>query len=575
MGKYKLTATPSGIKSLTYTDPENSREIKLHSSYNPEIEAERAVGSFTAGRSNLLIIAGLALGYHVASLKKKFKSHTIIIIEKDIEVVELVKEHRPGIITDMSVISSSGNLPYIFEEIDVSLIRGIATYIHNPSYRLDTAFYDSILKNIKEYIFSKVSDLLTRFEFEENWIDHSFKNIRHIYSSTPVSALFGKFKGMPGIIVSAGPSLKKNIRILNKLKDRALIVCVDTALKVLHKYGIVPHIVMTLDSQKYSLKHFLGLMDSGAVLLADIVSCPRLIESYRGEKIISTTLKFFNDSKGNPKTETTPVWDWIEKYTGYIGGIQSGGSVATSVFDLLLNLGCDSIILAGQDLAYTGREIHCTGTYHNDDWLPGISRFTNLETINQNVIRKRKIKYIESYKGRGTVISDFVFDIYRYWFKESAGKVAIPVINTSEGGARIENTDEKTMDEVFSSLKKPDNTPDEILRSCLTHNSGNVKKPEVLLNGLTSAIDGLRELKNKAQSAISDPSSASSDEYILDAIEKSNISKLIMPFLRKTFTYLSRHPDMPSQKASELLISDINASSKKLITMLEECRSRL
>jgi hypothetical protein len=571
MGKYKLIDTPSGLKSLAFTESENSREVKLHSSYNPEIEAERAVGSFNAGRSNLLIVAGLALGYHVGCLKQKFKNHTLLIIEKDPEVIDLVKEYKPGILKKISVISSSAELPYIFEETDVTLIRGVSTYIHKPSYLLNKEYYDSVLKNIKEYISSKVSDLLTRFEFEENWIDHTFRNAHHIYSSTPVSDLFGKFRGIPGIIVSAGPSLKKNVRILNDIKDKALIVCVDTALKVLEKYGITPHIVMTLDSQKYSIKHFLGLMDSKAVLLADIVSYPRLIESYKGKKILSTTSKFFNDSKGNSRRETTPAWDWIENHTGHVGGIQSGGSVATSVFDLLLNLGCGSIILVGQDLAYTGREIHCTGTYHNDGWLPGISRFINLETINQNVIRKRRIKYIEAFKGRGKVITDFVFDIYRYWFKESAGKVSIPVINATEGGARIENTIEKTLKDVLLSAQKPGRTPAEILRSCLHKNSGSIKNPKIFLNGIEKAIEAITELKNKSQPALKNMSGAS-DEEILDSVNNSGMNSLIMPFLRKTFTYLSRHPALPAEKASELLLSDINASSNKLIKMLEECK---
>jgi hypothetical protein len=574
MGKYKLIDTPAGLKSLIYTDSESSREVRLHSSYNPVIEAERAVDSFKAGRSNLLIVAGLALGYHVNCLKQRFRNHTLIIVEKDSEVIDLVRKFNPDIIKNTSVINSLKDLPSIFEETDVSMIRGISAYIHRPSYLLNKEFYDSILTNIKEYISSKVSDLLTRFEFEENWINHAFRNVHHIYSSTQVSTLFGKFKGIPGIIVSAGPSLKNNVGILNDIKNKALIVCVDTALKVLQKYGITPHIVMTLDSQKYSLKHFLGLMDSKAILMADIVSYPRLVESYKGEKILSTTSKFYNDPEGNSKRETTPVWDWIEKFTGPIGDIQSGGSVATSVFDLLLNLGCESIILLGQDLAYTGREIHCTGSYHNDDWLPGTSRFINLETINQKVIRKRKIKYIEAYKGSGKVISDFVFDIYRYWFKESAGKVTIPVINATEGGARIENTIERSLYEVMSTVRMPDKTPDTILKLCLHKNTDSIKKPEILLNGITLAIEELTDLKIKSQATLIDLS-PSSDEKILNLINNSEIRKLITPFLRRTFTYLSRHPDLPAQKASELLISDINASSKKLILMLEECKNTL
>ncbi len=95
------------------------------------------------------------------------------------------------------------------------------------------------------------------------------------------------------------------------------------------------------------------------------MSCPAILRSYGGPRILSTTSKYFTDRHGNTRRETTPVMDWIERYTEPIGDIQSGGSVATSAFDLLLNLGCDPVILVGQDLAYTGREIHSSGTYHN------------------------------------------------------------------------------------------------------------------------------------------------------------------------------------------------------------------
>ena len=175
--------------------------------------------------------------------------------------------------------------------------------------------------------------------------------------------------------------------------------------------------VMTLDAQKHSLRHFLGLKGPLPPLLADMVSFPHIARSYPGEKIFSTTSKYYTDARGGHKKESTPLMDWIEKFIPPIGDIQSGGSVATSAFDLLLNLGCDPIILVGQDLAYTGREIHCSGTHHNDEWAALYSRFVNLETINQRVVRKRKIKRVEAYGG-GLVISDFVFDLYRGWFED-------------------------------------------------------------------------------------------------------------------------------------------------------------
>ncbi len=574
MGKYRLKDTPSGFKTLIHTDTSDPHEIKLHSAYSPVTESEKAADSFRPGRSTLIIIAGLALGYHVNYLKRKFRDHIIIVIERDPEVIDIVRKIYPVNIKDVSVISTTKEIVSVLEQTDIAMIRGVSAYIYRPSYLLYNEFYDSMLKDIREYISSKFSDLLTRFEFEENWISNIFKNIHYIYSSTPVSNLFGRFKDVPGIIVSAGPSLRKNVNLLNDLRDKALIVCVDTALKVLQKYNVEPHLVMTLDSQKYSLKHFLGLRDTKAILLADIVSYPRLLESYSGERILSTTSKYYSDINGGLKRETTPVWDWVEQYTGPAGDIQSGGSVATSVFDLFLNLGCKPIILMGQDLAYTGREIHCTGTYHNEEWLPKTSRFINLETINQNIIRRRKIKYVDAYDGKGKVISDFVFDIYKYWFRNSAEKVNIPVINATEGGARIENTEERTLKDIFAAVKVPGKSPEDILKQSLLKNSeSRNKKPEILLNAVSQAIDELNDLKSMSGFLLNNGSS--SDKELFDIINRKNISKLIMPFLSRTFVYLARHPDLSQNKVSELLLSDVNISSDKLIQMLKVCKKNM
>ncbi|MBN2040245.1 MAG: motility associated factor glycosyltransferase family protein [Spirochaetes bacterium] len=569
MGSYKLEDTRSGLKTLIFTD---KKQYRLHSAYDPLKEAERSVDSFVPGRSSLIIVTGIALGYHIKLLKEKYPGHLIIAMEKHSEVKKIVSSVCPENIKNIHIITSVNDLTNLFEEIDISTIRGISTFIHRPSYTLFKEYYDSLLANIKEYISSRFSDLLTRFEFEENWVKNIFSNLHYIYSSIPVSALFGKFKGMPGILVSAGPSLKKNISDLKLLKNKALIASVDTALHVLQKNDISPHIVMTLDSQKHSLQHFTGLKNYDTMLLADMVSYPRIHDYYEGGKIISTTSKYYSDKNGKVKRETTPAWDWIEQFTGPIGDIQSGGSVATSVFDLFLNLGCSPIVLIGQDLAYTGREIHCTGTHHNNGWLPVTGRFLNLETINQNVIRKRKTKYVDAYGGEKKVISDFVFDIYKYWFKDSAEKVGIPVINATEGGARIQNTEEKSLRDIADSIKNPAKSPEEIIASLEKNSTLKLNNPGPLLKGISKALEELNHLKEESSEYIDN---SFSDDQILEKINKSSIAKLLAPYLRKTFIYLTKHPELPQEKSSELLANDVIVSSKKLIQLLEYSKQKL
>jgi hypothetical protein len=569
MGRYKLSKTSDGNKTLIYTD---TNEIRLHSAYNPIKEAQRATDSFKKGKANVIIVCGMGLAYHIQLLKKKFPACTIMVIERDSEVVRISQDTYPQHLEHVPVITTGSDLSSIFEAMDMSTFNGAAYYFHRPSYMIDKTFYDNIIKDINQYISSKLSDLLTRFEFEERWIENILANLHMVFQTAPVSNLFGKFAGYPGIIVSAGPSLRRNIHLLSHLKDRALIVSVDTALKVLQKNNINPHLIMTLDSQKHSLKHFLGLRNQEPALIADMVSSPKVVDHYRGKLFMSTTSKYYTDSKGNLKRETIPLIEWIEKYIDPLGDIQSGGSVATSIFDLLLNLGCNPIILIGQDLAYTGREIHCSGTHHNEEWIPGINRFSNLDTINQNIIRKRMIKYVEAYGGHEKVISDFVFDLYKTWFSDSVKKVSVRVFNATEGGARIDNTIESSMSAIIQSLTAPLEQPDKVLSkafSCTDPVNANN-----LYEGVASAIEETRKIKENSEQYLKNIESA--DQKDIDRLLKGeNASKLIIPFLRKTYIYLARHDDLDPQRALSMILTDIVGASIRAIKLLTKCKENL
>jgi hypothetical protein len=561
MSLYVLKETSRGKQTLVY---KNSREVRLHSAYDPDMEAERAVEGFSTGRATLIAVSGVALGYHLDCLRRKFPDKQIVAIEHDPEVVEIARKVYPRHLEGVTVITSAADLPSVFEEIDIAGFRGIAHYIHRPSYLLYRDFYDTVIRDMGQYASSKISDLLTRFEFEERWIRNILVNARYLFSSARVLGLFGAFAGCPGIIVSAGPSLRGNVRLLGRMRDRALIVAVDTAAPVLQRNNIVPHIIMTLDAQKYSIKHFLGLRENGAALCADMVCYPPVVRSYRGPRILSTTSKYYTSSGGELKRETTPIMGWIEKYAGPVGDIQSGGSVSTSAFDLLLNLGCTPIILVGQDLAYTGREIHCSGTYHNDEWLARTSRLSNLDTINQNVVRKRKIKYVPAYGGAGLVISDFVMDLYRGWFEDSAGKVGVPVINATEGGARIANTDERPLLGLIDQHPVRTPSPGALLER-LYSGAGN-GKPDRLAKAMKDVINELEKVRETAARALSDRNEARAVE---EMVNSPDVSLILKPFLRKAHTFLARYGVSP-EESEQLMLKDIHSAAIRLIPALEK-----
>jgi hypothetical protein len=185
-----------------------------------------------------------------------------------------VRRRNPQTLEQVSIVRSAHDLPSFFESLDMRAFNGVAVYYHRPSVQLAPDFYRDIIRECGRYASSKISDLLTRFQFEEKWVENILLNIPHLLEGIPVKQFFGRFKGLPGVIVSAGPSLRHSLPYLERMRDRALLCCVDTSWKVLQRCGIEPHLVMVLDAQKHSVRHFSGTRAGGAMLLADMVSAP-------------------------------------------------------------------------------------------------------------------------------------------------------------------------------------------------------------------------------------------------------------------------------------------------------------
>ncbi|MDA3901600.1 MAG: DUF115 domain-containing protein [Spirochaetes bacterium] len=566
MSSIAIAATRSGDKTALITTPDG-KELRLHSAFDPIKEATRSISDFTTKPNRIIIIAGCGLGYHVNLLKQKFPQNLIIVLESNPEMEKLCLEHFPQHLSDTISIHSTNETAGVLEKLDINSFKGTSLFIHRQSYNLNPDYYDQLISDISRYLTSRISDLLTRFEFEQRWVENILANCTLLPRCFPSSLLAGSFSGMPGIIVSAGPSLVQSIALLKKYRNHALIVAVDTAYKVLLKHGLEPHIVMVLDAQKQSQLHFFGTHSDTTVLLADIVSSPPVIRNFSNPIFISTTAKYYDDDSGVLQRETTPFVDWIEKHVSPFGDIQSGGSVATSVFDFLLNSGCSEIVLVGQDLAYTGRKIHSNGTHHNEKWVSLINRFKNLETINQNVVRKRKIKYVESLVPEKKIMSDFVLDLYRGWFADSAQKIKLPVINTTAIGAHIPGTKRIFLNDFFKNRKQPTKCPADIIAKIIKNS--HKFKTERLLNALKK---GLIEFKNV--NSMFENENGSTADTVLDYIEKNELEPIYRPFMKKTLIYISRH-NLSEDKRNKLLLDELKHTTKKVSILFKKCAERL
>ena len=447
LGEYKIDLESYSI-SLTHSFSEIKSPLDLVSRKNPIKQTERILGNFLLKNGYLAIIFGACNLLLLKKLvqQKKEKGGIILLFENDILFLNYLKIKYHSIFKFITCISGEDTHQTLafLDHIDIEYLLGYKIFKNGSSVQFSKQFYFHWEFFIKNQLSARLSDLFTKLEFESEWVLNSMLQIISFSKAQPIANLFGKGKNQKAILVSSGPSLRKDLETLKKLRKYYFIACVDSAYQILYEFGITPHLVFTLDCQAFTIRHFLnaswGKKDHFPILYADIVSNPNVVSRWIGPLFLGVTAQYSKEDRF-----VTPGVDFIEDFLlsnnniHSLGDIQSGGSVATSLFDLLRLMEFKEIILLGQDLAYSYREIHCMGTHHNKEWFSGMTnRMQSIENINNQIIKLRKTKLQPSISGN-KIIADYILSIYAKWFEDAVNRLDIVISNASSEGLHIKN----------------------------------------------------------------------------------------------------------------------------------------
>lgn len=227
---------------------------------------------------------------------------------------------------------------------------------------------------------------------------------------------------VPAILVASGPSLNKNMHELKKAKDKAFIIVVDSAVKPLMEAGIIPDVFVTIDGKKTVV-----LENSEKVkdipLITPVTASEKILDFHKGKKI------FYS--------EGIPMLDNMFKSVGVsFEPVNGGGSVATVGFSLAYMLGFNTIILVGQDLAFTGNKCYVDGAFNAHE-----------EEIDTSRLRKVKGNYEDKLPIRTDM--KVYLDWYNNYISGIKKHADVKVINATEGGAWIEGTEIMTLAEAI------------------------------------------------------------------------------------------------------------------------------
>lgn len=286
-------------------------------------------------------------------------------------------------------------------------------------------FMDNVLDCMKNAIVNKATHLTFDRDIPRRMMSNTKRMIFGSNLMQLKKALDQKVvKAIPVIIVSAGPSLDKNIHELKKAQGKSFIIAVDASIRTVLQAGVRPDLLCSIDPNSPE-RFFTGLDTKKIFWACNQLSNPILLEKYA--KHI-----FYYGSFGKR-------WDNImqDELKYIFPSITSGGSVSTEAFMLALHLGFRKIVLIGQDLAFTGGVSHTKGV-------------GNALGDNDEYIKSRHLVEVEGIDGT-LLQTDYQMLVYKQWFEKAIriNKESIRVIDATEGGARIEGTEIQTLSNVI------------------------------------------------------------------------------------------------------------------------------
>lgn len=374
----------------------------------------------------MLFFMGFGLGYayqyYQANQRDETRILHIVIIEPSLTafylamhlypMANLLQDEKVSFFVGLEVKDLYGAFfEFLSEKRRFYALKATETFVEKGATVHQAAYFERVRKEMEMAGQDVVLAYGNSPEDSLIGLENMFFNRQVIAENQGIKAFKDIFFKKPAIVVATGPSLNKNKHLLKEVADKAVIISVDASFKILMDMGIKPHFITSLErvSQVLSLIDGFSKEEVKDVYFAATpVIQKEVYEAYPGPKAI--VYRNFAHFK------------WLENDKGTLPIKQSAGNMAFSVAQYL---GCDPIILVGQDLAY-GEDFttHARGMVYGEKQESSF----NQEHIK---VKGNLTQTVYTNKWWHMFLKGYEYDVKRY-----EGRC----INATEGGAYIEGT---------------------------------------------------------------------------------------------------------------------------------------
>ena len=512
------------------------KELFIHNVQNPLGEAKEIFSMATNEPVAIHIIYGLGLGYlfQVACLNSL---GTVILYEPDLNIMK-----SAFMLVDFSndILKNNVFITNTLEDVSNEVYKKSNTantpqLLSLPSAReLNQEEFEIFVKKMQEIIGGYTLDLKFTKETFYPSLKMLIQNMPELMHEIPLTKFKDIYYGKTAVVVSAGPTLDKNIETLKEYRDKYILFTVGTAVKTLYNNGIKPDFLCIIET--YNATRQVENLDlSDVYFITEPYSNPEL-RKFNYKKILSHI------------SANSPINHFLADICGEdIEEYWSKGTVSYTALNCARILGCKKIILVGQDLAYiegqcyskdsSYKDLVCLFNKEKQKWEIAAKDFDSFakaisasddESVRKDVAQRRlhrlnnSLYYVKGIRG-DMIPTESVYAAFVRPLTEFAEHFkGIEYINTSLIGAQIDGFKNISLEEALS-----DSEPIS-LTDLTTDFSYNVSEIQKNINDCISAMseclkyteDGKQVIKNLSNNL---RRKKSVDEEILKLLKKVSL----------------------------------------------------
>ena len=378
------------------------------------------------------LFVGVGLGLHIPIITSKITPKEYMIIEDDLELFRL------SLFTiQYFELAKSSDIIFAIADDDNLFLQSINPFLENNFFEnrfIKYAHFPTHSKHkLKQIQHAILSQNFITFQYKielEKYLrplEYINDGYRILNISSPIkNDLFSK---KPVILVTAGPSLKKNMEWLEKNHKKFIVVAVSATLKTLKTHNITPDIVTHIDGFEASLKHFEGFNVKEFLKNSTIILGP----------FAHSLVKYFFDK--------SQVY-YYEEDSAYVDGFGSLSAPCVGSFSLLMSLILDvsELYLLGLDFAVDQK----TGATHSSEHVYSeISDMQNRDSVSQEMNLRENLLPVKG-NFADKVYTNTLFNFSVKALHKDVPKIKQPhqVIYNLNDGAYIEGSSSKRVEDV-------------------------------------------------------------------------------------------------------------------------------